>query len=84
MDPGDALFFHGNTLHSSSAYKWDKRRWALLYCYNKVSNNPFIQTHQPFYSKLTIADENVIELNGIEFADGSEDFQSQYTKPKKD
>ena len=80
MDPGDALFFHGNTLHSSSANKSEKRRWALLYCYNKVSNNPFIQTHQPLYSKLSIVDENAIELNGIQYANGSEEFQSQYTK----
>ena len=29
-----------------------------------------------------IADENAIEVNGIEFADGSENFQSQYTKSK--
>ncbi len=84
MEPGDALFFHSNTLHSSSANKSDKRRWALLYCYNKVSNNPFIQTHQPFYNKLKFADENTIEVNGIEFADGSEDFQSQYTKSKRE
>ncbi|MXU65075.1 phytanoyl-CoA dioxygenase family protein [Oceanomicrobium pacificus] len=38
MDPGDALFFHGNTLHSSSANTSDRTRNVLLCCYSRADN----------------------------------------------
>ena len=80
MEPGDSLFFHGNTLHGSGANKSDMRRWALLFCYNSASNNPFIETHQPYYKPIIKADDNYIIDNGVTFGDGSENFQSTYTK----
>ena len=82
MEPGDALFFHGNTLHGSGANKSEMRRWALLFCYNTASNNPFIETHQPFYNQINKAEDNYIIENGVTLGDGSENFQSTYTKKK--
>ena len=38
---GSALFFHGNTFHSSEANLSDKPRNAYLCCYNAWSNQPW-------------------------------------------
>ena len=34
IEPGDALFFHSNTLHRSEANLSDKPRWSIISCYN--------------------------------------------------
>ncbi|XP_071157062.1 L-proline trans-4-hydroxylase-like isoform X2 [Mytilus edulis] len=52
LKPGDAIFFHSNVLHHSSANRSNKRRWAYLMAYNKVSNNPVIEHHHPRYTPL--------------------------------
>jgi ectoine hydroxylase-related dioxygenase (phytanoyl-CoA dioxygenase family) len=49
---GDALFMHCNVLHCSSANLSDKRRWALLCCYNRADNNPVKEHHHPQYTPL--------------------------------
>jgi ectoine hydroxylase-related dioxygenase (phytanoyl-CoA dioxygenase family) len=41
MEPGTALFFHGNTLHCSSQNKSPNPRWSLICCYNALHNKPF-------------------------------------------
>lgn len=38
MEPGDALFFHGNTLHRSDANRSDHPRWSYISCYTTMSN----------------------------------------------
>lgn len=40
LGAGDAVFFHCNTLHRSSANRSDKRRWALITVFNALSNVP--------------------------------------------
>jgi hypothetical protein len=40
MEPGDGLFFHGNTLHASSPNRTDKPRVLVELSYNAVSNAP--------------------------------------------
>ena len=40
LDPGDGLFFHCNTLHSSDQNRSPERRWTLICCYNAARNNP--------------------------------------------
>ncbi|WAR30842.1 LOW QUALITY PROTEIN: hypothetical protein MAR_033384 [Mya arenaria] len=52
MEPGDALFFHCNLLHCSSANTSGKRRWALLCAYNRADNDPIWDHHNPHYTKL--------------------------------
>ena len=34
LEPGDAIFFHGNLLHRSDQNKSDLPRWSLICCYN--------------------------------------------------
>jgi len=40
LEAGDAVFFHFNTLHRSSANRSDKRRWALITVFNALKNVP--------------------------------------------
>ena len=40
LEAGDAVFFHCNTLHRSSANTSDKRRWALITVFNALKNVP--------------------------------------------
>lgn len=55
MQPGDALFFHGNLLHRSDQNKSDYARWSLICCYNTKHNDPIIQGgRHPNYSPLEV------------------------------
>jgi len=46
LEPGDACFFHANTLHASGANVSDRPR-TLLHCsYNTIVNSPFIAEGQ--------------------------------------
>lgn len=38
LEPGDALFFHSNTLHRSEANLSDSPRWSIISCYNSYGN----------------------------------------------
>jgi ectoine hydroxylase-related dioxygenase (phytanoyl-CoA dioxygenase family) len=53
MEPGDALFFHGNLLHCSAQNRSEHPRWSLICCYNTRHNDPFIRDGKhPNYSRL--------------------------------
>lgn len=52
MDPGDALFFHSNTLHKSEANTSDRPRWTLICCYNTKHNPCFDRPGHPSYRPL--------------------------------
>ena len=68
MDPGDALFFHSNTLHCSSANLSPNPRWLLIGCYNTKHNNPYSEeSGLPLYHRLErVADDELLDL-AIEF-----------------
>ena len=84
LEPGDALFFHPNTLHCSASNESEHPRWALICCYNAKSNNPFKQSHHPSYTKLEkVDDEMVIRVgrddanrSNVEFANLDKDDSS--------
>lgn len=84
MNPGDALFFHPNTLHCSASNLSDKARWALICCYNAKSNNPFKKSHHPSYTKLDKVSDDQVAIVGkddakrsnVEFADLISDDKS--------
>ncbi|XP_067662751.1 L-proline trans-4-hydroxylase-like [Haliotis asinina] len=76
MNPGDTLFFHCNILHTNTANVSDKRRWVVIACYNKATNDPVIEHHYPRYTKLDIVNDNAIrectnvsDMSGKEFLD---------------
>ncbi len=41
LEPGDAVFFHSNTLHGSGQNKSRDPRWSLICCYTLASNLPY-------------------------------------------
>lgn len=65
MDPGDALFFHGNTLHASGQNVSDQSRNVLLCCYNRVSNDPYKEHHHPRATPLHKVDDGAIKRVGL-------------------
>ncbi len=46
MEPGTALFFHGNLLHRSDANTSPNPRWSLICCYSRADNEPHIQNER--------------------------------------
>ncbi|MBX6313753.1 MAG: phytanoyl-CoA dioxygenase family protein [Isosphaeraceae bacterium] len=52
MEPGDALFFHCNTLHRSDQNHSPDPRWALICCYNAAQNDPYKESRHPRYHYL--------------------------------
>ena len=72
MDPGDAMFFHSNTLHASAANNSDHPRWAMICCYNAASNDPYKESHHPRYTKLDKVDDDRILAVGRDHAESSQ------------
>ncbi|XP_052789581.1 probable phytanoyl-CoA dioxygenase [Mya arenaria] len=73
MESGDALFMHCNVLHCSSANLSDKRRWALLCCYNRADNNPIIKHHHPQYTPLKkVTDESILSCTTMIDVEGKD------------
>ena len=65
LDPGDTLFFHSNTLHRSDQNTSDDPRWSLICCYNTKHNNPYKESHHPFYEPLEkLPDSAIKEMGG--------------------
>ena len=54
-EPGDALFFHANLLHSSDANKSNQSRRTLIVCFNTKSNNPYKKSGHASYSSLKVS-----------------------------
>ena len=59
-EPGDALFFHSNLLHSSNENKSHDSRRTLIVCFNTKSNNPYKDSSHASYSPLQVSAHNSI------------------------
>jgi ectoine hydroxylase-related dioxygenase (phytanoyl-CoA dioxygenase family) len=57
MEPGDALFFHGNLLHRSDQNTSPHPRWSLICCYNTKRNDPYKVSRHPNYSPLELLED---------------------------
>jgi len=73
MEPGDALFFHCNTLHRSDANRSPHRRWTLLLCYNAARNDALRREDDRSYVPLDKVDDGAIRRAGLRFAAGAND-----------
>ena len=61
LEPGDAIFFHGNLLHRSDQNTSEEPRWSLICCYNTRHNDPFIREgRHPNYSPLEVWDDQCV------------------------
>ena len=74
MDPGDALFFHCNTLHASSQNLSERSRNVLLCCYNRTSNDPYKEHHHPRATALHKVDDGAIKRVGLTLAGDRREF----------
>jgi len=59
-EPGDALFFHSNLLHASSANTSEHPRWSLIMCYNTKANDPYQESHHASYSPIDVVEDGAI------------------------
>jgi ectoine hydroxylase-related dioxygenase (phytanoyl-CoA dioxygenase family) len=69
LAPGDALFFHSNTLHCSGQNKSEHPRWSLICCYNRRDNDPYKKTDHPNYEKLVKVPDAAIKAAGVRLSD---------------
>jgi len=74
LEPGDAIFFHANLLHSSSRNDSDHRRWALAVAFNRASNNPVKEHHHPRYTKLDKVPNSSLLTCGDDWDVANKDF----------
>ena len=73
MAPGDALFFHANTLHRSDRNASPNPRWSMICCYNARRNDPYKEAHHPRYTPLSKVDDAAIREVGVRrFADAGD------------
>ena len=77
LEPGDAVFFHANTLHRSDANRSPHRRWTLICCYNRVDNDTVTREHDRFYVPLDRVPDSAVKQAGLRFASGAEHFTSK-------
>ena len=78
MDPGDALFFHANTLHASSANTSDNTRNVLLCCYNRSDNPAFLDLGNNSTSPIDKLDDERV----IDWLDKPLDGERPFAKPQ--
>lgn len=75
-EPGDAMFFHSNLLHSSSPNVSDIARDVLLVAYNTRANDPVIAHHHPGYTPLDRLDDGSLLATGLVVAGSSRAFMN--------
>ena len=64
-EPGDACFFHCNTLHTSAPNMSGHSRDLLLCSYNRADNNPTREHHHPFYTPLALVEDGALLRTGL-------------------
>jgi ectoine hydroxylase len=60
-EPGDVMFFHCNTLHTSDPNASDLSRVLLLVAYNTKHNNPYHEGVHPRYTPLDVLPDREIK-----------------------
>jgi hypothetical protein len=70
MEPGDAVFFHANTLHRSDRNHSENPRWSMICCYNAKHNDPYTEGQHPRYTKLTkVPDAEILKAGRKRFSE---------------
>jgi ectoine hydroxylase-related dioxygenase (phytanoyl-CoA dioxygenase family) len=63
LEPGDALFFHSNTLHCSAANTSEFSRWSFICCYTTVTNQPYeVRFHGKYEPIVRMSDEQIMQV----------------------
>jgi ectoine hydroxylase-related dioxygenase (phytanoyl-CoA dioxygenase family) len=77
MQPGTALFFHSNLLHTSEANLSEHPRWGLICCYNTKHNDPYKEHHHPCYTPLDKVPDSAIKEIGAKPMESEQGFLQQ-------
>ncbi len=73
MAPGDAVFFHANTLHRSDQNRSEQPRWSMICTYNAARNDPYKESHHPRYTPLVkVPDSKIREYGRRRFEAGGD------------
>ena len=84
LEPGDALFFHSNLLHSSGQNLSENPRWSIISAYNKIGNKSYKKMQESSYTPLEMVDDGML----LEFAskgiDSSADFLNKAKRKYQD
>jgi len=74
LQPGDALFFHSNLLHSSGQNTSENPRWSIISAYNLVQNKPYKDVQPSAYTPLEVVGDDQILSVGARGITASADF----------
>jgi len=80
-EPGDALFFHGNALHSSAPNTSPNPRWSLICCFNTKENDPYKESHHPRYTPMNKVGDDMIKKVGSKASAAADEG---FLKPHED
>nr|XP_039269389.1 L-proline trans-4-hydroxylase-like isoform X1 [Styela clava] len=61
LKAGDAIFFHCNVLHTSAPNTSTRRRYAIIPCYNRVTNDAYFDHHHARVTKLNKVPDSALE-----------------------
>lgn len=83
MNPGDAVFFHSNTLHRSDQNRSDNPRWAMVCCYSRIGNDsPHDPLHaDPLKPVSKVPDSAIREAGTLRF--GTAESGNTFLNPTK-
>ena len=79
MQPGDALFFHCNTLHASAPNLSDYPRWSIISAYNVLTNKPFNEKTTSCITPIDVVPNESVLKAGKKGLAASADFLSKTT-----
>ncbi|MFS4467470.1 phytanoyl-CoA dioxygenase family protein [Maribacter sp. 2210JD10-5] len=79
LEPGDTLFFHCNTLHTSAANLSDHPRWSMISAFNRVSNKPYKEAPKSANTPINRVSDDVLKGDAIVAELSSKDMLTQET-----
>lgn len=72
LEPGDALFFHGNLLHRSDRNSSENSRWSMISTFNRIDNKPYKKNDPSCYTPIeVIQDEDILKFSSLGVSDSS-------------
>ena len=80
LAPGDALFFHGNTLHRSDQNRSSNSRNVLISSYNRADNSSWYEHQHPNYTPLNKVDDDALKRIGLSGLGKDREFMPQPDK----
>jgi len=74
LEPGDALFFHGNLLHRSDKNDSDYPRWSMISTFNRIDNKPYTKQNPSCYTPINMISDTEILASALSGISENSDF----------